>query len=376
MEISSECGDARSATLMVHLLGRCNLRCQHCYMEGSPHRRERLPLNQVLGAIRECGSLGIATLYVTGGEPLLYPHLEEVIHTAAEDARLAITVCTNGTLVKRAHVALLRDAKARVNISIDGTADFHDAFRGLPGAFQASAQGLHLFVEEGVPVTVVMSMTRHNRHMLPSLVEWAADAGVNQFRVQPLLKLGRGTAISDERLSDPEMNRVLLQLSDLANTYSSRGLKCGLVGASLRFLRKHPCGAYVCNGTGCHRRVAQEIKKIVIREDGMILPEITNLNRRFAIGNLSDGPLSSLVTRYFDTGYEQFDLLCRSTYSEVLPTWSSEFVPWDQIVAERSRTWERPASLEEVGVGGGCGTCGSESVAASARPVARVNFTQ
>jgi hypothetical protein len=153
------------------------------------------------------------------------------------------------------------------------------------------------------------------------------------------------------------MDRLLLQLTDLANTYRSRGMKCNLVGASRSFLRKHPCGAYVCNGEGCHRRVAQEIKKVVIREDGTILPEITNLSHAFAIGAIEDGPLCTLVNRYFEGGYQKFDRLCRSAYAEVLPVWDSEFVPWDQIVAERSHMWRDQPFVEIAAAG--CRTCGS-----------------
>ena len=36
-----------SAILMLHLTGRCNLECKHCYMEGSPKRKERLPFEWI-----------------------------------------------------------------------------------------------------------------------------------------------------------------------------------------------------------------------------------------------------------------------------------------------------------------------------------------
>jgi MoaA/NifB/PqqE/SkfB family radical SAM enzyme len=356
MEISTETGDTRSATLMVHLLGRCNLTCKHCYMEGAPSRTERLPLDLVLGAIGECRSLGIANLYVTGGEPLLYPGFEQVLEKASEDPGLAITVCTNATLVKAKHVALLKEVNARVNVSVDGSSEFHDLFRGRSGAFKATERGLQKLVEAAVPVTIVSTISRANLHMLSDMVEWAARVGAVQFRAQPLLDLGRGRMISDQCLSNSEMNHLLLWLTDLANAYRLRGLKCNVVGASRAFLRKHPCGAYVCNGTGCHRRVAQEIKKVVIREDGTILPEITNLSHIFAIGTLFDGPLSTLVAQYFRDGYRRFDQLCRTTYAEVLPGWDSEFIPWDQIVAERSRTWRASATSTE-NILASCGTC-------------------
>lgn len=340
MEISTETGPAKSGTLMMHLLGRCNLTCHHCYMEGAPARREKLPLDLVLESIKECATLGIATLYLTGGEPLLYPEFEEVLGFAARIAGLDIVVCTNGTLLTERHAALLKEAGAKVNISVDGEAEYHDKFRNLAGSFRSTERGLHRAVAAGIPVTVIMTVAQQNQSMLQAMAEWAAQAGVVQFRAQPLLNLGRGAEISDQRLSKFDMDRLLLALTDLANIYGPRGMKCNLVGASRSFLRKHPCGAYVCNGTGCHRRVAQEIKKLVIRENGTILPEVTNLSDEFAIGTIGDAPLSVLVHRYFEDGYAKFDRLCRIAYQEVLPEWSSEFIPWDQIVAERSRSWK------------------------------------
>ena len=355
MEMTTETGDSRSATLMLHLLGRCNLTCQHCYMEGAPERRERLPLNLVLSAVGECADLGIRTLYLTGGEPLLYPGLDAVLRAAAGVPALEITVCTNGTLVTERWAALLHEARAKVNISVDGDPEFHDRFRNLPGAFRSSERGIRRLVEQGVAVTIIATISRGNLDRLASMAEWAANTGAVQFRAQPLLKLGRGEEITDQCLTRVEMNRLLLHLTDMANLYRARGLKCNLVGASRSFLMKHPCGAYVCNGTGCHRHVEQEIKKLVIREDGTILPEVTNLSHEFAIGRIEDGPLIPQVRRYFDEGYRRFDRLCRSAYAEILPQWESEFVPWDQIVAERSHAW-RDQGLVEIAAAA-CGTC-------------------
>lgn len=82
---------------MLHLLGRCNLECIHCYMEGAPHRQELLPIDLVLAAIGECRDLGIGTICLTGGEPLLYPGLDRVLEAAAAMTGIQITLCTNGT---------------------------------------------------------------------------------------------------------------------------------------------------------------------------------------------------------------------------------------------------------------------------------------
>jgi hypothetical protein len=183
--------------------------------------------------------------------------------------------------------------------------------------------------------------------MLEHIAEWSATVGAVELRIQPLLSLGRGIAIASQRLSSQQLNELVIQLSDISNRYR-RALKCGMIGVTRRMLVAHPCAAYVCNGLGCHRRVAREIKKIVIREDGTVFPEITNLSREFAIGNINDGPLPVLVSRYFNNGYEKFDRLCRLAYSQVLPEWEDVIVPWDQIVADESYRWhERPQSGSE-----------------------------
>ena len=128
----------KADVLMLHLLGRCNLECAHCYMEGSPRRRERLPLDAVLRAVGECRSLGVGSISLTGGEPLLYPDLDRVLTAAAQMPEIKVTVCTNGTLLTTRRAARFREVGLRVNVSIDGRPDFHDRFRQLPGAFAAA----------------------------------------------------------------------------------------------------------------------------------------------------------------------------------------------------------------------------------------------
>lgn len=328
-----------SNVLMLHLLGRCNLECLHCYMEGAPHREEQLPLEPVLQAVGECRELGIGALFLTGGEPLLYRDLDQVLEAAAGVTGLQTTVCTNGTLFTSRQAARFREFGVRVNVSIDGRPEFHDRFRNLAGSFHASERGVKTAVDFGLPVTIITTVSQSNLDSLGFMVDWAAEMGAEQFFAQPLLNLGRGTQIAGQCLTFDDVNRMILQLTDLANQPRIRNLKCQVIGAKRNFLLQHPCGAYVCNGTSCHRGVDKEIKKIVVREDGTVLPEVPNLNHRYSLGKIQDGPLSELLDRYYQHGYDEFDRLCRAAYIELLPAWNCVIVPWEQIVAERSHNW-------------------------------------
>ncbi len=326
----------QGGVLLIHLLSHCNLLCQHCYMDAAPWRDTYLPIDLVIRSLGEAEQLGVETVYLSGGEPLLYPELPEILAYAAQHQSFELCVSTNGTLIGTAEAAMLKESGASAQVSIDGPEAYHDRFRGSDGAFSRASSGIQQLVAAGVPVTVVTTIGQDNMVWLPWLAEWAAEMGVEGISVQPLLQLGRGSDIHDKKLSQEQMCNLFLQLSDLGHAYRSRGLAFSLAYRSKHFLLVHPCAAYVCNGTHCHRKVAKEIKKLVILEDGTVLPEIPTLNHSLALGNLREGTLSELVASYFADGYAQFDHLCRTVYDEVMPIWTSPIIPWDEIVSERS----------------------------------------
>jgi Fe-coproporphyrin III synthase len=343
MLVSDEPDAGGSGVLMLHLLGRCNLRCAHCYMQGAPDRREMLAIEDVLDAISECSPLGIGSLYVTGGEPLLHPEIERVLEAGAKIKGMKTTLCTNATRLNERDAALFGELGLRLSISIDGDAAYHDSFRKRRGAFATAERGLNLAVAAGCEVTIISTISQRNLQMVTQLVNWAIDHGAHTFRAQPLLNLGRGELIRDDRMTSAQMDLLILTLSDLANRTRSF-IRCSIIGQSRRFLQAHPCAAYVCNGRGCHRRVEKEIKKIVVREDGTVLPECTNLHHSYKIGVLGEAPLGEMVGRYLDLGYDRFDQLCRVAYDEMLADWPMAVVPWDQIIAERSQHEVRPVA--------------------------------
>lgn len=327
----------RSGVLHLHLLDRCNLHCEHCYMNAAGNGTRSLPLFLVLRCLGDAERLGIRTVYLSGGEPFLYPGLDAILDTLPGRPFQPV-VCTNGAGIGRERAQRVKASGASIQISIDGEEAYHDAFRGMAGAFRASARGIHEFVQAGVAVSVVITVCQANRNCLPWLAGWAADHGVERVSVQPLQKLGRGAAIASERLTDDQTCELYLRLSDLGQAYRSRGLRFGLNYRARNYLMEHPCAAYVCNGTGCHRGVAKEIKTLVVREDGTVLPEMPTIDPRFALGNAQEAGLDELVARYFREGYADFHRLCRTVFEDVMPGFESPIVPWDEILSERS--WE------------------------------------
>jgi Fe-coproporphyrin III synthase len=332
--------------MLVHLLNRCNLFCRHCYMDAAPWRDTSLPLELVTRSMGEAARLGIGNIWLSGGEPFLYPDLSEALRFAAGQEIIQVHVSTNGTLIGPEEAALLKDTGVKAQVSIDGPEAYHDDVRGIPGAFKRASRGIEHLTAAGVLVGIVMVVCEDNLASLPWLAEWAAGMGVERITAQPLLQFGRGAQIKQKTLSEEQLCDLFLRLSDLSQTYGPQGLRFALTFRTRRLLAEHPCAAYVCNGDRCHRGVAKEIKRLIIREDGTVFPESPMLNPRFALGSLYEGTLQELVAHYFANGYALFDRLCRSVYQEVMPAWTSPLIPWNEILCERSWTFDGSSAPE------------------------------
>ncbi|MBO9533201.1 MAG: GTP 3',8-cyclase MoaA [Solirubrobacteraceae bacterium] len=111
--------------LRISLTDRCNLRCDYCMpAEGLPWqpREQHLTAEEIVRIVGVLAELGISTVRLTGGEPLLrrdLPELLAAIHAIPGIEDVALT--TNGVLLERQAAALAAAGGARLNVSLDTT---------------------------------------------------------------------------------------------------------------------------------------------------------------------------------------------------------------------------------------------------------------
>lgn len=171
--------------LRVSLTDRCNLRCTYCMpaegLDWLP-TSDLLDDTELLRLIRiGVERLGITTVRLTGGEPLLRRNLESLIAgIMALDPTPTIALTTNGIGLAPRAAALAAAGLSRINISLDtlDPATFVRLTRRrrladvLAGVTAARAAGL-----DPVKVNTVL-MRGINDHEAPALVRWAMDEGV------------------------------------------------------------------------------------------------------------------------------------------------------------------------------------------------------
>jgi cyclic pyranopterin phosphate synthase len=110
--------------LRLSLTARCNLTCPYCLPDGH-EPPGLLTLAQRLRVIEAAVALGVRSLRLTGGEPLLHRQLEELIR-AVQPLRARglgeIALTSNGVLLSAERARALRGAGLdRITISLDGT---------------------------------------------------------------------------------------------------------------------------------------------------------------------------------------------------------------------------------------------------------------
>jgi radical SAM protein with 4Fe4S-binding SPASM domain len=111
-------------------------------------------------------------------------------------------LATNGTLVSKEVAQKIVDAGVRrVSISLDGAdAATHDAFRGIPGAFDEALRGLRNLKERGMSVQINMTIARHNAQQLPAVLDMARQLGADALHTFLLVPVGCGLGIAEEQM--------------------------------------------------------------------------------------------------------------------------------------------------------------------------------
>lgn len=88
-----------ATVLQLEPLHTCNLTCTGCgrIREYSQSLKDVMPLEDCLGAARECGAPMVS---ICGGEPLIYPHIEDLVAGLLAQKRI-VYICTNGVFMRK-----------------------------------------------------------------------------------------------------------------------------------------------------------------------------------------------------------------------------------------------------------------------------------
>jgi len=189
----------------------CNLKCLHCYENAGVKGPDELTTYEALRGIDILADAGVLILAFSGGEPTIRPDILKLINRSS-DRGIYTAVATNAVLfsspkrVKEFKKAGLQFAQ----ISLDGlNPQTHDHFRGVPGTFEKTVQGIKNCVAEDLFVEIATTATRYNIKEIPAMIDFAAELGVDWFMLYNFVPTGRGADIIASDLTPEEREDIL-----------------------------------------------------------------------------------------------------------------------------------------------------------------------
>jgi MoaA/NifB/PqqE/SkfB family radical SAM enzyme len=124
--------------LFLALTSACNLRCRGCWIETKGPPRQ-LSLDEVEGVITAGKRREVWFYTLLGGEPMIYPHLWEILERHPD---CYFQIITNGMFFTEENCRRLRAAgNATPLVSLDGRRERNDQRRG-EGVYEAVVEGL------------------------------------------------------------------------------------------------------------------------------------------------------------------------------------------------------------------------------------------
>lgn len=198
-------------SLYIYLADKCNLRCGHCWINPSGEAKGTrwVEVAALAGVIADAVPLGLGSVKLTGGEPLLHPDWQTLV-SIITDQGLEVVLETNGTLINARVAGFLKRKNAFVSLSLDAAdSDLHDRLRGVPGAFDRTLRGMECLAKQGFGFQIIMTLQRQNRNHIPALLDLANRCKADSVKINPLIPCGRGEAIFNkgDNLSVDELMR-------------------------------------------------------------------------------------------------------------------------------------------------------------------------
>jgi hopanoid biosynthesis associated radical SAM protein HpnH len=222
--------------LMLEPTHQCNLSCQGCgrIQEYRETLGQALTLEECLQAVEDCGA---PVVTITGGEPLLYPPVFELLAELVH-RRKHIYLCTNAILLEKSLPRLPHSDRLTLSLHVDGLASTHDRLLGRQGLFNLAIKAIKAAKARGLRVCTNTTIYKETEvQEIEILFSYLGHIGVDGLLVSPAFSFA---GVDDEMfLSREEINDKFGRLT--ANGHNFKFFSTPLYLSFLRGERDYEC---------------------------------------------------------------------------------------------------------------------------------------
>jgi MoaA/NifB/PqqE/SkfB family radical SAM enzyme len=210
--------------LSIEVTTRCNSPCPHCFARAGISKHSSLPVDIVKEISTEGYNTGYRHLHVTGGEPLLWDGLFDLLEYVFDLGYKTVFLNTNGTLLTRdINRRLAQYENLTISVSLQGPEALHDRIRGV-GSYRRTIQGIEKALDAGIGVIIFTTTGRRLLADLPNFVDetYKRFPGMLSLTVIQIIRVRDDTVDLSEELLTPEDFLRLVRTIALLNLYGLR----------------------------------------------------------------------------------------------------------------------------------------------------------
>lgn len=215
----------QTENLSIEVTTRCTNNCRHCFARAGRKNLSDLSLDNAQLIVNEAYELGYRHLHLTGGEPLLWDNLFDLLDYSNEKGYETCFINTNGSLLIDEIARRFRSYKMEVSVSISlhGPEDLHDDLSG-EGSFKSAVRGIKNALDAGVRVTIFTVARRSLMDKLPYFADYVFKelAGVSEITLIQIIRVPDVSMNMAAELLRPEDFMSLIQTASLLNLYGYR----------------------------------------------------------------------------------------------------------------------------------------------------------
>ena len=184
-EIEETAKNSRLLSMEIEFNRNCNFNCIYCYVQNDAKGRKELTGEEARDVITQAGDLGARKMIILGGEPMLYPHIMEMIQFIKERG-MEMELFTNGTNITRAAARTLSDYGVTVVLKMNSTDEkLQDILSGKKGAYKHIQEAFNNLKEAGYPFSSPMGVStiicRQNIDELVRMWQWLRDQKIDPY---------------------------------------------------------------------------------------------------------------------------------------------------------------------------------------------------
>ena len=166
--------------LTIPLLEACNFRCVYCPPEGETYHTPKtvfLP-EKICGVLDTVMAVGMTKVRFSGGEPLMYPHLEQVIDYAV-NLGLEVHMNTNGYFLLQ-QLPWLQHYKDKITVKVSLDAHSNEALQAVSkvSKIERVIEGIRQGAAAGIVKRLNFVLTRLNADQIPGILALCKELGL------------------------------------------------------------------------------------------------------------------------------------------------------------------------------------------------------